>query len=446
MLGYILLFLALVFYFKKKTRFLSIFLYVSFMFGTGGGGLCLLTDKVIGAKNIDLAIIYTFIINIYLLFTKQWVLPKTKWVTAYKVLLWFLVFGAMFSYFHYQFTPLQILQGERSYLLLFSLPILIRLSSIDLRKVITILLWVTVLTSVLYILQIVVGHPIMPYTLDYYTDKATGLVRIYNSPPLLSFFLIFSFVWPRIFKGPINVYRVLFFVTLICTLGRTYIFTTILSVMLAVMFNGKTTRMINTIFILGLLLLPFQEMIEQRFEGRDTKGDIEAIMQGSYIDFQGEGTMSYRFAWVYERYDYLKNRPLGEQVFGLGFISDSQPIVQKMYKFTIGGIDDDGNVAQLRTPDISYGNLLTRLGLVGSVIYLVFAISLAFLFFRHRKESPLMSTCAAHLLFLFIGSFSNSNLSEPRYLTIYFMVLSTIYFRKSFKYKIKNHIDESHTH
>ncbi len=426
MLGYILLFTAIIFYGDKRLRFLSIFLYVSFMLGTQGGGLCLWTDQVIGVKNVDLSIIYTFCINIYLLFVNQWRLPKARWTITYKALLFFVACCALFSFFHYHFTPYQILQGSRIFLLLFSLPIFMRLSYNDFCKVMTLLLWVTVLTSALYILQIVVGHPIMPYRYEYRYDEATGLVRLYNIPPLLGFFLIYSFVRPQFFKGPVNLYRILFFVSVMCTLGRTYIFSTILSVILAVMLNGKVTRILMTTFIIGILFFPFIGMIEQRFKSGGTQSDLKALQRGSYEDYQGEGSMSYRFAWIYERYDYLKDRPLGEKIFGLGFISGSQPIVYRMYDFKVGLVDEDGNVSQLHTPDTSYGNLLSKLGFIGGVIYLIFVLSLLFFFFRFRKKSPLFASCAASLLLLILTGFSGSDLSEPRNFAIYFLALSTL--------------------
>lgn len=59
MIGYILLFIALILYFQPSTRVYSIFLYIGFL----RKGYQLLTDDVIGVKNGDLAIIYTVVIQ-----------------------------------------------------------------------------------------------------------------------------------------------------------------------------------------------------------------------------------------------------------------------------------------------------------------------------------------------------------------------------------------------
>lgn len=432
MIGYILLFVALGLYFNKSYRYISLFLYVSFMLGYSGG-FGLWTDKVLGVKNMDLALVYTFVINGYLLLTRQNLFRPYRnhshvWLILYKVLIAFLLCCAVFSYVHYHFTPYQILQGERSFLLLLSLPILVRVKPVELQRILELCLWITVLTSVLYILQVVFGRPLMPYNGEYKLDSTVGLVRLYNSPALLDFFIIASFVCPRFFPGNVNVYRIIFFVALMMTLGRTQIFTTLLGVVLATVFTGKATTLLKAIAVLGILFLPFMEMVTQRFDEGSTSADIRSTMSGGAAEYSGgDGTLTYRMAWIYERYDYLKDRPMSEQIFGLGMISGSQPIVYKMYRFQIGLINEYGEIHQLDTPDTSYGNLLSKLGFVGMFIYLGFCISLAVFIFRKRLEFPMMIVCAAGLIVLFIGSMSGSALSEPRNFTFYFLAVGMLY-------------------
>ena len=122
MIGIIFLVIALLLYGSPRYRYLSYFMYVCMLLG----GLSLLTDSVLGVKNKDIALVYTFSINAFLLFQHKFTFPsKEWWVRCYKVLLFFLVGSVLFSYFYYRFTSFQILQGGRDFLLLFSLPILI---------------------------------------------------------------------------------------------------------------------------------------------------------------------------------------------------------------------------------------------------------------------------------------------------------------------------------
>lgn len=432
MIGYLLLLIALLLYIKPKYRHWSFFLYLSFMMGYGGG-FGLWTDEVLGAKNGDLAIIYTFVISIVMVFKRQYNIPKWSFVIQYKWFILFLFASVLFSLFYYHFTPFQILQGGRSFLLIFAFPILVNIKQRDFDKVLQLLIKVCVLTSMLYILQTISRHAIMPYG-EFDTDPTTGLPRFYNSPANLDIFLALTFLKPELFKGRIIYYRILFFLALVCTLGRTQIITTILLVFIALFFDGKIQKIGKYVIVIGVMMLPFIGILSDRFTG-DEASDFSDIQAGNfkegYVQGRDQGTLLYRFAWVYERYDYIIHRPLGEQLFGLGLISDSQPWVDKHYNFKIGLPNPDGiGAVQLSTPDISYGNIMTRLGFLGGVIYITFIVSLLFFLLKRRKDNVFILVSAASIMLLFINSFSGSLMSETRSFTIYFLFLSFLFNNK----------------
>lgn len=396
-------------------------------------GMQLWTDAITGIKTMDMAVIYTFVISVYLVASNRWKIPRWPIRKYYIGVILAVMVCVLFSFVHYGLTPYQILQGGRSYLLLFSLPILIKINKDDLRKVLKILLFFCVLTSVLYILQIVLRRQIMPYG-EFSIDQATGLPRFYNSPSNLIFFLTLTFLMPNFFKGKVWVYQILFFIATVCTLGRTYIVTTIATVLLALLMQGRMKRIgigITTIFI---ILMPFMDVINARVEGAGGSSDYTDIMNGNYKNYSGSGdggTMVYRFAWVYERWDYMTHRPLSELLFGLGLVSDGQDWVYKHYNFKVGLFSEETKeIAQLATPDISYGNLLTQLGLVGGLIYLAFAISIAVFLFKKRKEHVLILLTSAQLITMFINSFSGTNLSDAKNFALIFAVMSLLYYRK----------------
>lgn len=432
MIGYLLLLIALLLYIKPKYRHWSFFIYLSFMMGYGGG-FGLWTDDVLGAKNGDLAIIYTFVISIVMVFKRQYKIPKWSFVVQYKWFILFLIASVLFSLFYYHFTPFQILQGGRSFLLIFAFPILVNIKQRDFDKVLQLLIKVCVLTSMLYILQTISRHAIMPYG-EFDTDPTTGLPRFYNSPANLDIFLALTFLKPELFKGRIIYYRILFFLALVCTLGRTQIITTILLVFIALFFDGKIQKIGKYVIVIGVMMLPFIGVLSDRFTG-DGASDFSDIQAGNfkegYVQGRDQGTLLYRFAWVYERYDYIIHRPLGEQLFGLGLISDSQPWVDKHYNFKIGLPNPDGiGAVQLSTPDISYGNIMTRLGFLGGVIYITFIVSLLFFLLKRRKDNVFILVSAASIMLLFINSFSGSLMSETRSFTIYFLFLSFLFNNK----------------
>lgn len=432
MIGYLLLLIALLLYIKPKCRHWSFFLYLSFMMGYGGG-FGLWTDEVLGAKNGDLAIIYTFVISIVMVFKRQYNIPKWSFVVQYKWFILFLFASVLFSLFYYHFTPFQILQGGRSFLLIFAFPILVNIKQRDFDKVLQLLIKVCVLTSMLYILQTISRHAIMPYG-EFDTDSTTGLPRFYNSPANLDIFLALTFLKPELFKGRIIYYRILFFLALVCTLGRTQIITTILLVFIALFLDGKIQKIGKYVIVIGVMMLPFIGVLSDRFTG-DGASDFSDIQAGNfkegYVQGRDQGTLLYRFAWVYERYDYIIHRPLGEQLFGLGLISDSQPWVDNHYNFKIGLSNPDGiGAVQLSTPDISYGNIMTRLGFLGGVIYITFIVSLLFFLLKRRKDNVFILVSAASIMLLFINSFSGSLMSETRSFTIYFLFLSFLFNNK----------------
>lgn len=443
MIGYLLLLVSLLLYFRPRFRHWSYFLYLSFMMGYGGG-FGLWTDSVIGTKNGDLAIIYTFLVSLIMLLKHQYKLPKWSFVVQYK---WFIVFlfaSILFSSFHYHFTPFQILQGGRSFLLIFAFPILINIKQKEFDKVLHLLINVCVLTSALYVLQISTRHAVMPYGV-FEMDPTTGLPRFYNSPANLDVFLALTFLKPEVFRGKINYYRILFFLALVCTLGRTQITTTLLLVLVALFFDGKMKRAGKAIMVLGLLLLPFMDMLVNRFSG-DGASDFSDIMAGNYkegyVQGQDKGSLLYRFAWVYERYDYIIRRPFGEQFFGLGLISDSQPWVGRNYDFKIGLPNlETGEAIQLSTPDISYGNMLTKLGLGGTAVYIIFILSLISFLYRNRKDNCFVLLSAAALMMTVVRSFSGSTLSEVGSLAIYFLFMSQILHNKNIPSNDKDNSD-----
>ena len=159
---------------------------------------------------------------------------------------------------------------------------------------------------------------------------------MYNIPANLTVFLALSFLCPEFLpkKVNLNMVRGILFIALICTLGRTGIAAGLLLVMLALLLNGSFKRIGAALIVIGILFIPFVGTMSKRFEGGNTSDDLEQVLNGKFnenYENQGDATMLYRFAWCYERGNYLVHRPLGEQLFGMGLCSDSQDWVYKAH-------------------------------------------------------------------------------------------------------------------
>ena len=438
MLGYLLLTIALVLFFSNKYRYLSFFIYLNFLFE----GFCLLKDNVLGCKNVDMALMYTACLLPVLLIQNKIRFPKGWMKLWFTTFILFFISCIFYSIIHYNFTFYQVVQGGRYFILILSLLIFLQIRPSEVQKVFTLLMIVTLVTSLLYITQIIVGRPIMPYSGVPRIDPYTGLIRMYNYPPLLSLFLCISFLVPNYFGKFRYFCQIVFLITLLLTLGRNNIICTIMILLLAHVLRGRGGNLVKTIIVGCLIVSPFIDTIYARFEkGGETNDDIETILaQGYTNNYDGEGgTLTYRFAWVYERADYLSSRPLGEKVFGLGLISDSQPIVHRMYNFSTGiwreELDDK---TQLTTPDISYGNLLSRLGYLGMTIYIMFALTMTFFFFERRKENAWITICSAQTIIIYIAGLTGSGFSNPATFAVYFMAIAYCINKNKYAF-IKHH-------
>lgn len=426
MIGLVLLAIALYTFFDDRYRYISYFLYISFMIGYGGG-LGLWTDQITGIKNQDCAVAYTVIINGFYIITKQWSLPRLPFIKFYLVFLAFLIASALFSFFYYHLSPVQIVQGGRHFVLFLSLPILYKCPKKDFNRVFELLLYFAIVTGILYVPQVFIGKSLLPYEGEAEIEDTVGLYRYYNFPENFALFLCISFSYKELFKVKnTNCLKALFLLVLLCTLGRTLIIITSITLfMYIIITSDKSGQYIKQLIVLGIVAVPFSILLASRFSEGGTQEDLDTLLEGEFDeDYKSESssTMTYRLAWAYERGFYLSERPLGEQIFGLGMCSESQDWVNNEYDFLIGLTDNDGQVAQLRTPDIAYGNMITQLGFGGSAIFLVFVISLTVFFWKRRKHSPGYAYYASSFVLVFFLGFAASTFSDPQYFAMPFLM------------------------
>lgn len=444
MIGIFLLLIALYLYFKPKYRYISYFLYISFVTGNYGG-FNLWTDSIVGFKQSDCALIYSCVILLYIVSTRNKIIPHIRELRFYKWFLLFLILSFSFSIFYYGLTPYEVLQGGRHFFLVLMLPILIRVKPDEFNKIIRMMMWMCFITSILYIGQVILKRPLMPN--EYVsTDRGTGLLRFYNMPSNITFFLSLTFLYPEFYKRSIlniNIFRIVFIAAQTCTLGRTAIATCFLTVLLSMILQGSFKRFAKTIIILGIFLTPFIGTILQRFNNESTNNDIERVLNGDFnnnYEFNGDATMLYRFAWIYERSSYLLTRPASEQFFGMGLCTESTDWPFEHYNFKIGLTDELGRVFQLSTPDIAYGNLITFLGFGGAFIYLLMLINLTKIFWKNRQQNAYITILTAMSLMFYLYAFSGSTLSNPKSFAIYFLGLSLIFHKTQENNKTSNEI------
>lgn len=426
MLGIFLLCIGLITYFKKK-YVISFTIFFCFTLD----GFQIITNNVAGAKLGDLAFLYTLIVTLYNIRHTPYYFKKSifsKYVFAFILLL---VVSSIYSLVHYKFSLSQIIQATRDYYIIFSYFFIIRLSTKDVYKLLRIFAIITTIVSIIYICQILIfKQPLLPYdNIDKIAiDPSTGLIRLYNFPTLLYFFLYLSFLEANYFKN--KLIKGILFMALLCTLGRIGIATVILMLFTGIFITGKLTANLKRFIIIGIILLPFASIIANRFSsGEQTSGDLDFILKGDMTsmnmdDFTKTGaTLAYRFAWVYERLDYLIERDNSELYFGLGMISDNQPKAQKMYNFMLGLNNKDTNTPfQLGTPDIAWGNILCRFGLIGVIFYIFFWTGIIL---KLWDSNNMFLTCGVLYIATYcLTSIACSTISYTTFMTFAFLLMA----------------------
>lgn len=428
MIGLLLLFLSIIFYVKDKKRW-SLLIFLSFC----GNGFYILTDNILGIKNQDAALIYFIVIFIYSLFNERHI----KYVHNFRIEKWlkvffiFMLFNVLFSIIFYQLDLIQIIQGGRRYFIIFAFYFIRKIKTSDIDWLLRKIVYITAITSVLYIIQCQTGWPVLPDSDIYYSnDSVDGTLRYYNFPPFLDISLLLLIFYLKYFNGWKNIFVIaIMFVALLCTQSRTLIAGIIMVVLIGLYINGSYRKMVKY-GLLGLIVItPFMPILMERFESDDksTGGDLQAIIDGDFMNVNGQfvGSMTFRFALVYERMEYLANRSIGEQIFGMGLLSDQQEqIVRRMYHFNIGLKDrETGEVAQLSTPDIAYGNLICRLGFVGMAIYLVIWGIMFVQAYKNRKVDIIVFCLFLYLFNNFVCSFSCAIISYTENIVLPMMLI-----------------------
>ena len=431
----IILFVVAVFALQYKKYIIALLIMLSFV----SSGFRLLPDSLIGLKNEDLAIVLFFFWAL-LCKNKKEKYENIDQTYSYKFVMYFVVFLialAVFSIIHYDFTLYQVIQGGRPYFVILLFFILLKIDVRYIRYIITRpALYITLLVSILYIIQVATKLPLLPAPAndEVSIDSTTGVARFYNAPVYLKFYLYGLCLAPRLFNiKRKNIAIAIFLFALLCTQGRTNIGTTVAILFLGLLMQNKFGRIMKYSLIGCIIVLPFLDVITSRLEGNNTDGDVEAVLNGSFVKLAKErgtpsGTMEYRFAWVYERASYLVERPFTEQIFGLGMISDSQPVVYRKYNFFYGLTNEDfGRPYQLATPDVSLGEMIAKYGFGGTLILYCVWFSLLLYFYKHKKKSLSAFVGFFFILSMIVGSISNNSLACTSNLVFPFMIFLMAY-------------------
>lgn len=424
-IAYIILFLLSVFLIIKGERKYSTLCFLIFV----TKGLSLLPAEAGFIKATHLAFFYCIIFciinatEIRLLFTRD-VLVKR----LFYLLVFFMV-SIVVSILYFQIPiSMSIISGSR-YLILVSFCFFFFLSKKDKQWLIKVLFYITLVVSIIFIIQAFTGLHILVASQDELGSlDAHGFYHFRKGAAFASLFLYIALFDNKLFPKYLRWFSALVFaICLIATMYRVLIFTTFLTIVLILLSRKASKKSIVIVFLLMGITYIFQSqlMSDVQREGV-TKSDLTYIIKGDFkqTGYHAEGgyTMLYRFAWMKERINRVVSNPI-ELLFGLGLTTDNKWATQK-YHFKYGVLDNESmQTSQIRTSDIGWGNFITCYGLIGTLIFFYFYYTLIKRIRRYKEKSEIARIMYYYLLTALILMFSSMSVSEPyNFVPIFFML------------------------
>lgn len=347
-------------------------------------------------------------------------------LTKMDYLLGGLFLSTMFiSFYFYQIPIVDIVKSSRLYFLFFAIFLFRNLSSDELLKLKQLLLYVTLGQSLLFCVQPFTGLEILNgYAGGGYVKLGFITIgRFYNIPFFGCYFLFYVFFLRDIpFKKKI-LYEIILALPILLCMHRSLLIAVIFSFILFIYVrNTSIDEKFRKILLFILVAIPFTSLINNYFTQRRGLEDIMSVYEGEYRDIEHidelmDQTFLYRIAHFYERYDYLTNHPF-KYVVGAGWMHESSAYTKQNFDFKVGLLNEDFEITQFDTSDITWSQLILRIGVFGVFLYLAYMIYWFYFFWKEKKQAA-PAASAAFLLVIFITSFTNIMLIT----SLYFMII-----------------------
>lgn len=440
---YIALFCVSLLLWLSNKRAASLFCFILFL----EDGLYIIPKELEGIKLTHMAFAY-IIVMLVINFPKIKRQAKIHSELS-KKLIWlcsFFIVSILFSILYYNFPAGLCFTTGMRYLILLSFFVFLLGKREDYKKIFNWIYYITLITTILYIGQCLFGVQLLVYNLEHSGGAlSNGLYRWYNFPPFGEIFLYITFFYPTLIHKRLRLISfVVFPLALLLSNGRGAIISAGVNFLIISYLTGNLKQNFKAIIIAGSLLFFVSGYVFERMnhEGK-TKEDLELILSGNFsqADYQSRNgyTMLYRLAWIKERWDYLKERPFVEPLFGLGMILDESKSAKNNYRFRFGLVNKvDGTTAQIRTPDIAWGNFLTCYGLLGTFLFFVFYFSLWKKIHNYSKNDILAKIVESNMIVILLSSFTGSSISEPYMMSMFLFWYAVIY-RNTHKYDYCTH-------
>jgi len=281
------------------------------------------------------------------------------------------------------------------------------------------LFFVSLFTSLLFLLQIVIDKNIL-------LNVGTGYVRLfgikisrfYNQPDMLFFFAFMALYYNPLKGTPKYATMILFTAALLGAFHRSVLSGFFLSILIGYVVGLPYIRRIRFLAITFVFTFLFVVFLGYKFVHSRTYLDVKAVVTGnidsSEFDMEnlGNSTFTFRVLHLLERNQYLLEHPKA-MILGAGLIPEDSKLVEKMFDFKIGLIEElTDTPAQVETADISYSVLFLRFGYIGTLLYLLLIVYFM-VFFYKKRDNRYGFFSFLYLILTISVSFFSANLLNP---------------------------------
>ena len=289
----------------------------------------------------------------------------------------------------------------------------------QLQGLFKVLFIVTVIASVLYLFQNVIGKNILVKTFDYKTSfLGIPMRRFYNQPSMIHFFVIigcFCNPYSGIAKRVTNIILI---TALLGAFHRSVLGCFCITLIVGYIINLPRLQKIKVAVIAGVFIFIAAGFIAPKLVGSRTVKDLSTVASGDIANVEinveelSDATFTFRIAHLLERNEYILENPKS-MIWGAGLIPEDSKKVDTMFDFKIGLIEElTGNTIQINSSDISYSVMILRLGYLGTFLNLLLFIYLMVFFYRH-KDNKYGYASFLYFVFAFGVSFFCDNLLHP---------------------------------
>ncbi len=324
----------------------------------------------------------------------------------------FIVAGILYSYLGLHYDLNTILRAARRFFFVLGYFVYRELEVDEIRSVVRALMLVTVLQSVVFLLQLVLGVSILNRQSEEFAALSDrGAVgdwkRLYNIPEYTVLFLFYAMYDDSIKKRYRLISIIILGAALVSTLHRSWLSAFIVSLAFAALFRSKGLwkKLSISFAVLAFAFIPalFPALGERMDSGME---DFTNAVNGGYDTHSNkfDDSFSFRLAHAMERFDYVVTDPK-RWMFGMGFLTEDSG-ESRYLNFSVGWTDKYGT-RQIDTADIAWSIMFLWLGFGGTVLYLLYYFRTLVAMWTKRDISVSIAICA-YMIMAFIISFTSS--------------------------------------